>query len=1153
MKLKRFFSVMLGLVAVATLSVSCQPEDPQDSKQPVEEYLTLDSETLYFGYEASDATMYVESHDMFWNYSYDESQEWCIVSDITEDGIRSLLVEVTENESGEDRELTVTVTNGEKAAQFVVSQSASDSTPATEISVEQSEYLLAKEMTTLNIAVTADGDYKVVIPEECDWVAYEGKGEQGESLFVSGNFDAEMREVVVLFQSKNTEAAVTISQWGTDDLSLGATEKTVAYLAGCDSVSVVSGTAFNATVEGGDWLTINTERTTEDWVVFNFEENESETEDRVATIVVQSENSTKEVAITQIRKVETEMPSADDWKEDMLVTVSNAEATSQMSSSRGVLKAYDGNTKSNWFSATSNEAPVEIKFDVDASQLERIDYLRYIPATGNMTWGRWGEIDIYATDANGVESLVKTADLGMKGTNQSIVFDEPLANTTTNIRIVIKTALPYIDPNDNESPNVASAAEVGFYQYNPDAFQILDYFTDMSISELRSDVTFNDIMEIEDPFYRSIAERLFTGTYDSEFRVCEFKAYPDPYRDYELFRDKAFGLVDNVTGMYVAKANTPQYIFLDEDYGLEIYVRVVDLKTYESTKNPYGTGPDDHTYDYKLQKGRNVIVPAFRGQMYMMVFTDDYAKYPPMKAHFVNSGVNGYIRYGQHTVDDVYRIFMLAKQDDEPRFDMITDKAVLNFEKAQYIKGTFEGNPRMNPQGALDLLEIYDSVTKIQERIMGHDKYKALGRQRGHRNRMLFMGAYGDTFGYSAWYHTGYSAAMSSDVVRPAKLWNKNTQYWNNGVVGAIWGIAHELGHSSQTDLFTWQGLAEVTNNLMCAITQNYVYGVGLGRTTMRYNDHFNKGMRDMAKRWIWDFKKDENGNGVWYERPFTHSEAVNTPSFGNIDGGVDPTTQLMPFYQLFLYYHLIEGNSDFYPDFYELCRTKPIYRDDFPSHDAYQSAIALEYVRSISEAAGEDLSEWANEWGLPGVNPANGRNPGMKVNHYGQAFFTSSKEQIEANNEYCSQFKKPRLNPLYIHDLNLDLYRNPQKVVAGTHTVNDNCKFTMSGWQNVAAWVLVDPNKVGEDGKMGRDVAVIACSDVNGGGTFTYVHKESRYMANADYTDYMYNSGSSYASNDSGTMRALEKATPLYDYTKGLQLYAVDVWGNRYASQSNQ
>jgi hypothetical protein len=104
-----------------------------------------------------------------------------------------------------------------------------------------------------------------------------------------------------------------------------------------------------------------------------------------------------------------------------------------------------------------------------------------------------------------------------------------------------------------------------------------------------------------------------------------------------------------------------------------------------------------------------------------------------------------------------------------------------------------------------------------------------------------------------------------------------------------------------------------------------------------------------------------------------------------------------------------------------------------------------------------------------------------------------------------------------------------------------------MSGWQNVVAWVLHDPDKINEKGEMGRDVATLMCNDVNGGGTFNYVHVESRYMpqAEGDFTDYKY-SGTTKAN------RALEKTDKLYDYTKSLQLYAVDAYGNRYASQSN-
>ena len=114
-----------------------------------------------------------------------------------------------------------------------------------------------------------------------------------------------------------------------------------------------------------------------------------------------------------------------------------------------------------------------------------------------------------------------------------------------------------------------------------------------------------------------------------------------------------------------------------------------------------------------------------------------------------------------------------------------------------------------------------------------------------------------------------------------------------------------------------------------------------------------------------------------------------------------------------------------------------------------------------------------------------------------------------------------------------------------------------MSGWANVVAWVLVDPDKLDEDGNPGRVVAVHSCNDQNGGGTFDYVYYESRYIpkdeANGDYSDYFYNEGRSYSSDRPNTERSMKKMSPDYDYTASLQLYAVDAYGKRYASQSNK
>jgi hypothetical protein len=102
-----------------------------------------------------------------------------------------------------------------------------------------------------------------------------------------------------------------------------------------------------------------------------------------------------------------------------------------------------------------------------------------------------------------------------------------------------------------------------------------------------------------------------------------------------------------------------------------------------------------------------------------------------------------------------------------------------------------------------------------------------------------------------------------------------------------------------------------------------------------------------------------------------------------------------------------------------------------------------------------------------------------------------------------------------------------------------------MEGWQNVAAWVLVDPNKKGENGEMGRDVAVLMCEDYNGGGTFTYVYRESKYIpaAENDFSNYKYD----------GHNRPMADTPKDCAYTAGLQLYAVDAYGNRTPSLSNK
>ena len=90
---------------------------------------------------------------------------------------------------------------------------------------------------------------------------------------------------------------------------------------------------------------------------------------------------------------------------------------------------------------------------------------------------------------------------------------------------------------------------------------VMGCLSERYLDELREEITYEDILAIKDPFYRSMALQIFNGDWD-KFRVCEAKAYPHPDRDAAIFFTPPHTLLDNVTGMYAAEAGEPQYIFV---------------------------------------------------------------------------------------------------------------------------------------------------------------------------------------------------------------------------------------------------------------------------------------------------------------------------------------------------------------------------------------------------------------------------------------------------------------------------------------------------------------------------------------------------------------------------------------------------------------
>lgn len=1101
---------LLCLALAAGILCSCKKDNTDSEPEPpVKEYLTLEQDTVYFmSTAATDRIVAVSASDNSWIAETDE-QGWCSIKTAKNSlGEKELKVSVQENADTLERKCNITLTIGEISGTLTVVQMGAVIDDAYKIIPEKQEYSLEYTGGALVIPVVADGEFEAATASE--WIAFDSKSvaENGQTMVgfsVQKNPSEEPRSAEIEFKSLRTSAVVSVTQKGYTPLAIEHDAYKVSFLQDTVSVKIISVEDYTIQIEDGKrWLMLveNEDEQQDSIARFAVEANPYKL-DRSAVVTVKSNSSSATFTITQIALKEYPTPTDDEQPDDILVPIVSASVSSFRSTTNNADKLYDGSFNTFWATSSSpEEANPEVVAEFDSEASNTIDYIA-ITHTNRVQWGQLGKIEIYATDRKGAETLVTTADCGMSNNGTSRIKFEPVLTDVAKIRIKVissKSASSY----PNAIP--ACAAEIRFFAYNPDKFDPLSVFTDSSCSVLKEGITLEDIDNIKSDFYKNIAEQIYMGLY-SEFRVCVAKPYPHPDRDADIHLTKPMGtLLDNVTGMYFPTAGVEHIILVGDTHGQKVQMRVIDWVNH-GNYGSLATSPADYT----LTEGRNKIKVNHAGMIYILYHTDDYASLQPVTINFPTASVNGYFDITKHSLDDFKEIFEQASAAEQRNFDMLTDDCLLCFPKEAYKSATLL-NSYKNLSRVKDMLMIFDTVFKIEEELQGLKKYQALGLQREWRNKGPFYGDYGGGYGYSGWYVTGYGVGnMAMDLLNPSRMWNKTATKYNNGMVGSVWGLAHELGHSTQTINFEWRGLSEVTNNLNCAVVQDKFFG--LGNTTMWFNDHFNRGMRDIVTRLVTDIDGKQ--------RPITHCESVNTPSAGGVEGGVDPTTQLMPFWQLYLYYHHVVGNTDFYPDFYELCRLA----GNWTRTDDNNKKSMLEYIKRVSDAAKEDLSDFCKAWGLPGVNNK------MKVNHYGQNYVTTTQAELNEMYAYCSKYPKPKLNPLYINDKNVDMFRNPTAVTAGTHTYGDGGRYTMSGWSGVVAWELVDP-------ETGRTIC-IHTNDLS----FTFAEYPSIYIANSTGDDYVY-------SNSNNTNRALQSVSPVY-YPNAL-VYGVAADGTKTASLSN-
>jgi hypothetical protein len=312
-------------------------------------------------------------------------------------------------------------------------------------------------------------------------------------------------------------------------------------------------------------------------------------------------------------------------------------------------------------------------------------------------------------------------------------------------------------------------SQSGIKVFNP-----ADIFTDGTCSELKPGIGLSDMEKITNEFYKTLATRLLSGEYDTEFRVQTYKAWPNP--DLFIASNKTYppGLRNNPTGIAVSE-NEELVVFAGDTHGQKISLFVQDPRKLflEGTS-------------YPLLPGVNRFTVPHSGLVYVMYHTPTGTE-PDVKIHIASGMVNGYFDSQKHRRE---RWGELLNNAPFEHFDLVGKRAHLTFETAAYREYTPDG---------MELINRYDEMVRLQQEFSGMIKYD---RVPGNRTYFVVHNDRSYHF-YATYYHTGYRADMQNRILDPYDYLDSS----------------HEAGHMHQVRPgLCWHGTGEVTVHLYTMI-----------------------------------------------------------------------------------------------------------------------------------------------------------------------------------------------------------------------------------------------------------------------------------------------------------------------------------------------
>lgn len=443
----------------------------------------------------------------------------------------------------------------------------------------------------------------------------------------------------------------------------------------------------------------------------------------------------------------------------------------------------------------------------------------------------------------------------------------------------------------------------------------------------------------------------YKAGYEKFFRVADYKIYSNYI---EMANGSNFTMSNNF-----GRLSNPTGIVANANQIVYIYVDD-DPKSecslmLESVSTDGVAGNHSTGSQTTLHKGLNIFSPGQQTMLYIFYQLNNTKKYladyPDIKIHIEGGELNGYWDATRGMTNADWKLLQQDLLKASPFLNLKTERLVWQMDANLVLAA--------EPNEIEGVTNIWNTICANEDRYMGVEDFE--GRYNNIWN--VFSGA--SSYMHSSAFGTWYTESTISTVMN----------YANMRKAGSIWGPSHEIGHNHQGSINVI-GTTESSNNLFSNIN-TFEQGI---QTTRRQvpNDSFY----EFAKGTPW------LGRNIW-----------NTTSM---------------FFQLYLYFHAMHHDDQFYPNLYRAMRKSPINKWSGPGGSgptSYGKDDYLHLAKKICDVAQADLSEFFESYGM--FVPVDK----YEVGDYSTYFVTTTQADIDAAKAYMKKYPKKLGNIMFIDD----------------------------------------------------------------------------------------------------------------------------------------